>query len=131
MVVNKEKELYNPIIAGMVAEGWTMFRIEDGSFGKKPFDIAGIAPDGKGVGLEVKLTNKYDSEEFPWKLCSSHQVSWLKEYAKKGAYSLLAIYTLDDNKLRIWELWDDLNTYGHMEMILDKFKRYAGWDRLL
>ena len=131
MAVNKEQDLYAPIIAGTIAERWTIFRIEDGAYGKKPFDIAGIAPDGRGVGIEVKLVESVSSNHIPWSKCSEHQINWLREYSKYGAYALLAVYDRNEDKLKVFSIHKDNREFDYYEMVLDKFKRWCGWSQLL
>lgn len=131
MAVNREQDLYNPIIAGMASEGWVMFRISDGSFGKKPADCAGITPTGVGVLLEVKLVDHIGYNPLPWNRLSMHQRAWLKEYAKNDGIALIVTYYPNDDRLMVYKLQKDGEGYTQFRMVLDKFKRWCGWSQLL
>ena len=129
MVISKEQHLYVPIIDGAFAEGWRLLRIEDGSFGKKPADITGIAPNGRGVLIECKLVYFATSDTIPWYHCSIHQRSWLKEYARNGGIALLAVFC--GERLIVYKLHKDIEDFTTFELKLDKFKRFSGWGQLL
>lgn len=89
----KETTLYNSIIKGAELEGWLLFKIVDGSVGKKPFDICGLSHDGRAVAIEVKVCRNLKLPDYlPEHLFKKHQLAWLREYAKRGAISLALIY---------------------------------------
>lgn len=111
----KESDFYKPIIDGAAREGFRLFKIEDAGFNKKPFDITGVAPDGRGVAMEVKyIRGKVD---LAWVLPLSdpkwfgpereHQVAWCRQYARQGGLGLVVVIAgeghlggLDDNQER-------------------------------
>lgn len=126
-----EDELYPPLIDGARIDGWALFRLADGSWGKKPFDIAGIASDGRAVGLEVKVVEKFPvaPEKFPWAVFSEHQKNWLAEYDRLGGLGLIALYNWRLGEVQIYK-------YGLPEMPGVKLARrgkigYVGWNLLL
>jgi len=90
----QEASLYPLLVDGAIEEGWQLFRIADGSPGRKPFDVAGAAPDGRAVGVEVKVvrTEFCPDHPLPWELFAVHQMAWLKLYGKVGAIALAALY---------------------------------------
>lgn len=105
----KETELYAPVVAGMLSEGHAVFKIADGSVGKKPFDIAGTTLNGLAIGLELKIwktknATETEAESIPWQLFETHQIAWLKAYAAKGAIALGGVYYPSDGLLRVWRL---------------------------
>jgi hypothetical protein len=102
----RENDLYADIIGGMLREGCRVFRIADGSAGKKPFDVAGVAPGGAGVGVEVKAPSRAEAVGLDWALFERHQVQWLRAYAHHGAVSLAAVYDRQARRLLVWRLTD-------------------------
>lgn len=88
----KEHQLYKDILKGTELSGWTCFRINDGSLGRKPFDICGVTNTGRGVAIEVKVCRSDTLPEHIYTMLSSHQLAWLKLYAKAGAVSLLLVH---------------------------------------
>jgi Holliday junction resolvase len=102
-----ETDLYSPIVAGMNSEGFAVFKIADGSVGKKPFDVAGVCPDGISVAIEIKIEKQADMGTLtvvPVGLLSGHQSSWLLAYARRGAHAALAVYYTRERQLRVWVL---------------------------
>lgn len=85
-----ERSMYGPIINGLAADGWLAWRIADGSYGKKPFDICGVSPTGLAVGIEAKVCGAR-SACFPERQFEPHQISWLKAYDEKGAYGFAVV----------------------------------------
>jgi hypothetical protein len=111
-----ERDLYRAMILGAQLERWALYRIADGSPGKKPFDIGGCCPQGYGVGLEVKIS-KARAPAFPrvanllpWSQFEVHQIMWLKLFAESGAMALAAIYYEDVKELRIYRLYVGAHT---------------------
>ena len=102
----KESDVYSPIIAGMLNDRCLVFKIADGSAGKKPFDVVGIGRlTGKGIGLEIKATNlKPEAIGVDWSLFQSHQITWLRAYAESDATSLAAIYDKTSRQLLVWRI---------------------------
>jgi len=110
----KESDLYAPLIAGANREGWRLFRIEDGSWGRKVADIAGITSTGRGVLVEVKIGNG------PLR---ANQEAWLKEYEAKGGLGLIARY--QNGNMCLFR-------YGHpivsgYVMRMNRFGEYIDW----
>lgn len=89
-----ETTLYGPLVEGARLEGWKLFKIVDGSFGQKPGDIAGAAPTGRAVLLEVKSPRRRmePGDVIPTQLFSAHQVHWLRAFAEVGALALVALW---------------------------------------
>jgi hypothetical protein len=130
MSEQKERLLYRPLIEGAAMEGWSLFRLEDGSWGKKPFDIAGIAPSGLAVGLEVKAPYHCASDTIPWRLFSAHQRLWLEEYATQGGIALATIGCED--KVIVYKLSKELpEAFAVYELVKNKFGTFSGWTQLL
>ncbi len=88
-----EREFQTLIVKGArEVEKISIFKMIDGyNTGKKPFDISGISPTGRGIAIEAKITNK-PQRYIPWSLFSSHQITWLRTYAEANAHSIVAIY---------------------------------------
>jgi hypothetical protein len=103
----RESDLYLPMVEGAKADAWRLYRIADGSPGRKPFDIGGFAPGGVGVGLEAKIVRSYPavSSGIPWAAFAPHQRSWLEDAAAIGGLPLVALYSLEDRGLRIYRLY--------------------------
>jgi hypothetical protein len=82
----KEHESYQIIIKAATKHGYALYRIEDGSYGKKPFDIGGCSPDGKAMAVEVKLVlGTYDDDKIlPFGMLAEHQRNWLEAFATRG-----------------------------------------------
>jgi hypothetical protein len=103
----READLYLPMVEGAKADAWRLYRIADGSPGRKPFDIGGFAPGGVGVGLEAKIVRVWPAAScgVPWAAFASHQRSWLEEAAAIGGLPLVALYSLETRGLRIYRLY--------------------------
>lgn len=91
-----ESDHYGALWQGAKAEGWNLFRIADGSVGKKPADIAGISPSAIGVLIEVKLIKRRRpnwTDAYPhWPSYELHQQAWLAKYAEANAIAIAAEY---------------------------------------
>lgn len=141
-----ESDQYGPLWKGANAFGWRLFRIADGSVGKKPADIAGVAPGGRGVLIEVK-TIKQTTNRLPqggtarvdWSLYATHQRAWLAQYAEAGALAFVAQYDEQLNEMWLWPLTRALHFYnggiviGH-KMYKNDFGNgpvWCGWQELL
>lgn len=127
-----ESTLYPDIINGALLDGWALFRISDQAFGKKPFDIAGCAPDGKAVGVEVKVVDGFPNgyEDFPWEQFEPNQINWLKAYKDTKAYALMPLYNWKTEEMRIYRLIE-ANEIPFIEMIKGRYQGYLGWSQLL
>ena len=123
MAYSKEHDVYKDIIENALKHGWLLFRIEDGSYGKKPFDITGASPTGKAVGLEVKLVREFPAyhEPLPYKLLASHQKEWLQRYHQNGGIAIFCLATYNglvnfylyegsweepSGEIIMWSLWE-------------------------
>ena len=81
------------MVRGGLADGWALYRISDGSSGKKPFDIGGCSPQGHAVAIEAKVIRTgMTPSTIPWCQFESHQVSWLKLYSSINGMALAALY---------------------------------------
>lgn len=100
----READLYAPIVGGMAADGMRVFRIADGSAGKKPFDAAGCTAGGRAVGLEAKAPTAVEAARLQWALFETHQRAWLRDYARRGALALAAVYCRRQRVLHVWAL---------------------------
>ena len=101
-----EAHLYQPIIAGMLADHFAVYKIADGSFGKKPFDIGGMSHNGLPIGCEVKAPKVAEAHSLPWALFERHQVAWLRTYAAMGGLSLACVYCRHTKLMHTWVLTD-------------------------
>lgn len=103
-----ETSLYEDIIRGARLEGWLLFRITDGSPGRKPFDISGSAPNGLAVGVEVKVWRKKGlPTKVPWDQFESQQVHYLVQYAKRKSYAFALIYCDKEQKMLMFRLTEN------------------------
>lgn len=143
-----ENDLYNPIITGARSAGFHLYRLYDGTLGKKPFDIGGIAPDGRAVGLEVKYyrhkmnTKLHDNGEavIPWSSFEVQQIAYLKAFARNGGLPIVYIYyaldkvhaafVLDEQDIgcaipqEYIRMWEHIAGYNNAQSIM-------GWHKLL
>lgn len=93
-----ENELYNPIINGAKYSGMHLYRLYDGTIGRKPFDIGGITEDGRAVGIEAKFyrrnTKLHGNGEavIPWSSFEVQQRAYLKVFAANGGMAISYIY---------------------------------------
>jgi hypothetical protein len=122
-----EKDLYKGIIDGARSEGWLLFRIADGTLGKKPFDITGCAKDGKAVAVEVKVDRRTNTNIDNFQgLLEVHQVNWLKAYSMNDAYALVLIY--QNEQLVVIQYF---NGTPKCELVLqEKNGSWIGWSNL-
>lgn len=142
----QEADQYGPLWKGANSTGWHLFRIADGSVGKKPADIAGVAPDGRGVLIEVK-TIRQTSNRLPqggvarvdWKLYATHQRAWLARYAEAGALAIVAQYDEQLREMHLWPLTRAEHFYDGGPRVHQKMDRWdfgrgpewCGWQDLL
>lgn len=133
-----ENKLYLPLTDGGDHENWLLYRIADGSNGKKPFDIGGCDPYGVAVGLEVKVTGERATDvgghPLPWGLFEIHQRWWLREYARQRALALVGLYYDSTKEMRIYRLTgddDELPRHLYEAGPLSRHEAvYRGWNQL-
>jgi hypothetical protein len=136
----REHDLYSPLIRGAMHSGWLLWRVEDQDRTRAPFDIAGLAPNGTGVGIEVKVVDEYvrSLESTGLEL---HQYNWLVETARHHGYGLLVVATrrypdvATVYRLKGYSPADgDLCDIHVADLSLDTKNyskpRYYGWDNL-
>jgi hypothetical protein len=101
-----ERDYYAGLVKGAIAEGWALFRIGDGAWGKKPCDIAGCDPYGFAVALEVKRIKSPHplNRPLPWHLFTGHQLAWLESYARRPAAIALVALVTDQGVVTVFEL---------------------------
>lgn len=134
-----ERELYSRLVDGADAEDWLMYRIADGSSGKKPFDIGGRDHQGNAIALEVKVSSeaveKVSDRPLPWRQFEMHQRAWLGEFARPHSLSLIGIYYEESKTFSVYRLLrnepDDLprSTY-HVGNLTCSKGEYRGWKKL-
>lgn len=129
-----ERELYAPIVSGAQRAGWCLFRINDGSVGRKPCDIVGCDGTGRGVMLEAKVVRGNLPTCIPWSLFEKHQKPWLQAFAQRGAIALVALYSTSTDKLTVVQITrhyvdQAIHTLPHVIMAC-KGDLSADWIRL-
>lgn len=136
----REANLYAAIVTGANREGWSLFRISDLAPGRKPFDIAGCAPNGLAVGLEVKVTANQPQPDrtFSRSIFQTHQIEWLESYSEAGALALVTIYSTSDSRLVVYRLCGIqpfsavCKSFPRVVLSLDtRTSHYLGWRLLL
>lgn len=100
----RESDLYADVVGGLLREKCCVYKIADGSAGKKPFDVGGVTPWGDGIGLEIKAPSRAEANGLDWTLFEPHQVRWLRAYALSGAVSLAAVYDKKSHVMLVWRL---------------------------
>lgn len=138
----KERDLYQPIVRGALLEGWALIRLNDGSPGRKPFDLFGCSPEGVAVGLEVKVVPKLDlHQSINWAIFEVQQRYWLQQFAKMGAISVAAFYQEDLERLVMVRFvnancmeespyeWQHVVTF--QRLVYEKQPCFTGWDGIL
>ena len=102
----QERDIYDMIIKSANAVGWHLFRIADGSVGKKPGDIAGCSVNGIAVLIECKIFNirpsRADINRPILSVFAPHQLVWAHRYAEANALALLAEYDVSRRELCIF-----------------------------
>lgn len=136
-----EHQLYHPLIMGANAEGWLLYRVTDLAVGRKPFDIGGVAPDGRAVAIEVKRVGSDPPDApFPWAIFRPHQIGWLRGYATRGGLALAILYDEDLQLPTAYAIrsldFDPARTLEPRARISQAALRrhenqFRGWDRLL
>lgn len=99
----KENVLYAPITSSFNTDGWIAVKIVDGSMGLKPFDIFGVSPTGRAMCCEVKVHDVKKVKDFPENLFAKHQIAYMQAYAKRGAYSIAAVYNPQSKLLYLYK----------------------------
>lgn len=93
-----ENDLYDPIINGAKYSGMQLYRLYDGTVGRKPFDIGGITENGIAVGIEAKFYRRSTKLHgnggavIPWSSFEVQQKAYLKLFAEKGGMAISYIY---------------------------------------
>lgn len=100
----KEADLYADVVSGMLADGLAAYRIQDGSVGKKPFDVGGATGGGLGIACEIKSPTAAEANFLQWGPFERHQVQWLRTYAGLGALALACVYDRERHLLLVWSL---------------------------
>ncbi len=97
MRFRNENDAYGPLIRGAFKQRWVLYRIADGSWGKKPFDIGGCDHNGRAVAIEVKAVrgDSWPSRPPPVHLARSHQLAWLEAIATVGGRAYFALADAD------------------------------------
>lgn len=136
----KEAAHYQRLIQGAMRQGWFLYRIADGSPGRKPFDIGGTSPCGLAVGLEVKVVDHLPREgaALPWQIFAIHQRAWLETFAKTGGVSLAGLYSKSDGVMVFYRFLSAEELDHPVEQLrtiqMDwrpQPQIYTGWDRIL
>lgn len=106
---HEECKLYDDLVRWANAEGWHLFRCYDSEWGKAPADILGVAPNGLGVCMEVKVVDTFrrkDGAATPsWGAYLPHQISWAHRYAEADALVLLVEQHAESLETRVWLPW--------------------------
>lgn len=128
----RESEMYGPIWRGANEAGWSLFRIADGSVGKKPGDIAGLA-FGVAVLIEAKIVNTAShprpttqAETLPtWSVYECHQIAWLTRYAEANALAIAMEHDDTQHKTRafILSIPGHFAENGWMPHVVDMYKK--------
>lgn len=133
-----EASLYAPLIAGALQENWPLYRIADGSPGKKPFDIGGCDPLGRAVGLEVKVIQcrLISGATIPWQQFELHQRAWLRAFTVARADALAALYCEQTKDLTVYYFANQRELdFSHenltQQRLIKQDGRYLGWNFLL
>lgn len=136
-----EADHYGPLWQGANSEGWHLFRIADGSVGKKPADIMGCSPNGFGVIVEVKSGIRranWRADSPHWPDYAVHQKAWLRLYAEASAISLAAEYDELQREMRIFmitsvdQVHEIVSPTPVYSCILPKIAGiYIGWHQIL
>jgi hypothetical protein len=132
----REHELYTGIVAGGNAEGFELYRIEDGSAGKKPFDIGGFTRHGRAITIEVKVVDSLPTVVMPVRQFASHQLTWLQNCAKYGGIAVAILATSKTVMRAYWlECETSLSLHPSLirsqELILQRNGMYTGLSKLI
>lgn len=133
----READHYVPLVQGANAEGWRLYRIEDGSRGLKPFDVGGADARGLAVGLELKAVNQRRRDGvFPWTLFAEHQRNWLMAFQRLNAQALAIVYYALDREMCVYPLRvrdDFVRPESQMTRVSLRWymNRWTGWSSLL
>ncbi len=101
-----EADFYKPLITGANIEGFCLYRIADGGWDKKPFDIGGWGCAGEAVAIEVKLIQAAQDPEkpLPWRLFEPQQIQWLDALARKVTGLPLVILIDREERAIVYEI---------------------------
>lgn len=107
-----ERDQYPLIIEGARKENILLCRIADSAYsGKKPFDIFGVLPNGRAIGIEVKQVASIPSN--PISLLEDHQYAWLRAYAARDGIALLLIHIKGQKTMTVFKF---LKNGNHQQM---------------
>lgn len=133
-----EKDLYKRLYQGANSEDWALYRIGDGTWGRKPFDLGGVGPNGEAVALEVKVVGSFQHlKPLPWQRFAPHQIEWLRTYAVRDqALAIVGIYFETARKLRLYRMrglrFCEVRAMDHpSHELLLKDGQYVGWNEFL
>lgn len=129
-----ESSLYKPIVVGANKENWSLYRIGDSPYGRKPFDIGGADPDGRSVAIEVKIATAFNGQIFPWDSFEAHQLTWIKRINEVNGIGLLAIYEVSTSKMFLF--WPKGDQIGRANLFMipkciikgSTSKEFYGWN---
>ncbi len=130
-----ERSLYRSLISGANSEGWALYRIGDGTWGKKPCDIGGADPEGNAVCLEVKVVEvQSQTKPLPWKRFTEHQIDWLDAFSqRRNALALVGIYEERVKSMTIYP-FQGRDCMHELALYLPRFElclrdgAYLGWN---
>lgn len=87
-----EREYYTEVIQdGFNRFEYLLYRLHDRDGCKNPFDIGGIAGDGRGVAVEVKRVGGR---------LVAHQKIWLREFACRGGLAYVVYVGGEDGSIK-------------------------------
>lgn len=114
-----ERQLQTMLVKGANFDHWQLFKITDGSVGKKPMDISGFGPMGLAVCCEVKLLNNSlnDRRQLPLSEFSPHQIAWLNRYAEAGAHAIIIIGDLSVKIVRCFTIFASCEKPWNKQML--------------
>lgn len=116
-----ERDLYSPIIKKALSEGIPLYRIQDGSAGKKPFDIAGYW-DCRPVAIEVKVVR---SKTLPLPLSKSrgkyatHQLQWMNICANNNGIAIGMEFYPEHNRFLVYSLCGNAESFQEIKEYLE------------
>jgi len=118
-----ERSLYAPLVKGAMQDGILLWRVSDGGYGKKPFDLCGIGPRGLALGIEVKASDRLVPPE---RLLAEHQLIWLRCYEGFGGIGLCLVYNTSTKTMVAYDY------RGNVKGILCREAGlWRGWNELM
>lgn len=122
-----ERDLYPAVMLGLQKDGCLAFRIGDSPFGKKPFDIAAIAPGGKIVAVEVKIMESEVTEDRVRKALRPHQLEWLESVAKQGGSSFAIAYSKSKREMIAFHIGETWQRHVLESVRVGTKRAFTGW----